>query len=165
MALFLLAFSSSARTAPSIDTRALFVQHSMTQFSQSRPLRRAPRATLRQPIPASISLENGRQLYAKIHQLSITGGLLELTSCLEERIWVDLKIPAGFDIVQLTAEMMFPMRGAAGYLQPFRVTRISPQELYRLDKEVTELLKQKVASRVADHGANFRPPRYYLESF
>ncbi len=137
----------------------------MTQFSQSRPLRRAPRATLRQPIPATISLQNGRQLYAKVNQLSITGGLLELNPCLEERVWVELKIPAGFDIVQLTAEMMFPMRGASGYLQPFRITRISPEELYKLDNEVTELLKQKVASKLADHGANFRPPRYYLESF
>jgi len=137
----------------------------MTQFFQSRPLRRAPRATLRQPIPVTISLENGRQLYAKVTQLSMTGGLLELASCLEERIWVELKIPAGFDIVQLTAEMMFPMRGATGFLQPFRITGISPEELCKLDKEVTELLKQKVASKVADHAANFRPPRYYLESF
>jgi hypothetical protein len=137
----------------------------MSQFSQSHPQRRAPRANLRETIPVTIQLENGRQLSAKLHQLSITGGLLELTTCLEERIWVGLTLPLGFSIVRLTAEMMFPMRGATGYMQPFRITRIETEDLHKLDKEITGLLKQNVAPATRGHGAGFRPPHFYLESF
>jgi hypothetical protein len=137
----------------------------MTQFSQSHPQRRAPRANLRETVPVTLQLENGRQLPAKLHQLSITGGLLELSVCLEERVWVGLTIPLGFSVVHLTAEMMFPMRGVTGYLQPFRITRIPSEELYKLDKEISELLKQSVAPATRGHGSGFRPPHFYLESF
>jgi hypothetical protein len=140
-------------------------EHCMSQFSQSHPQRRAPRANLRETIPVTIQLENGRQLSAKLHQLSITGGLIEVATCLEERIWVELTLPLGFSIVHLTAEMMFPMRGANGYMQPFRITRIETEDLHKLDKEVAELLKQNVAPATRGHGAGFRPPHFYLESF
>ena len=136
----------------------------MTQFSQARPPRRAPRVSLRGTICATIQLENGRQLSAKLHQLSITGGLLELPSYVEERAWVGLTIPVGFNVVHLTAEMMFPMRAATGYLQPFRITGIRPDARQKLEQEINELLKQSIARSNTGHGSGFRPPHYYLES-
>jgi hypothetical protein len=135
----------------------------MSQFRQTRPSRRAPRVSLRQPIPIVIQLENGRQLSAKLHQLSITGGLFELPTCLEERIWVGLTIPLGFSVVHLTGEMMFPMRFSTGYRQPFRITRIREEDLHALDKEITALLNQ--AATAPTHNLSIRPPRYHLESF
>jgi hypothetical protein len=111
-----------------------------------------------------LQLENGRKLPAKLHQLSLTGGLLEVPSYLEERSWVDLTFQLGFNSLHFTAEMMFPMRGATGYLQPYRIARIQPEELHKLDKEVADLLKQRVAPSAAGHGPGFRPPHYYLES-
>jgi hypothetical protein len=137
----------------------------MSQFSQSHQQRRAPRANLRETIPVNIQLENGRQISAKLHQVSITGGLLELPTCLEERLWVKLTLPLGFNVVHFTAEMMFPMRGATGYTQPFRITRIETEDLHKLDTEITDLLKQNVAPATRGHGAGFRPPHFYLESF
>lgn len=136
----------------------------MSQFSQSRQVRRAPRINLRGAITVTIQLENGRQLSARLHQLSITGGLLELATCLEERTWVGLTMQLGSGVVYPTAEMLFPMRSAAGYLQPFRITRIREQELHLLDREVTTLRKQTLAPANPGHVPGFRPPHYYLES-
>jgi hypothetical protein len=112
---------------------------------------------------AVIRLENGRQLPAKLRQLSITGGLLDLATYLEERAWVDLTIYLSSGAVRTTAEMMFPMRGGVGYLQPFRFTRMGAEELHALDREVTKLLQQSVRSITGESG--LRAPRYYLESW
>jgi hypothetical protein len=136
----------------------------MSQFSQSRQLRRAPRANLRTPVSATVHLENGRQIFAKLHRLSITGGLLELGACVEERVWVNLTIFLNSGPVRPTAEMMFPMRGGDSYLQPFRITRLRAEELHLLDREVTELRKLSFAPNASGHGIGFRPPNYYLES-
>jgi len=110
-----------------------------------------------------IRLENGRQIPATLRQLSITGGLLDLAIFLEERAWVDLTIYLSSGGVRGTAEVMFPMRGGVGYLQPFRFTSLSAEELHALDQEVTGLLKQSVTSKTGDSGV--RAPRYYLESW
>ena len=135
----------------------------MTHFFQRRPPRRAPRVSLNGTISAVIRLENGRQIPATLRQLSITGGLLDLAIFLEERAWVDLTIYLSSGGVRGTAEVMFPMRGGVGYLQPFRFTSLSAEELHALDQEVTGLLKQSVTSKTGDTGV--RAPRYYLESW
>jgi len=135
----------------------------MTHFLQRRPSRRAPRVSLHGTISAVIRLENGRQFPATLRQLSITGGLLDFATYLEERTWVDLTIYLSSGAVRSTAEMMFPMRGGVGYLQPFRFTSLGQEELHALDREVTELLKQTVTSKTGDSG--LRAPRYYLESW
>jgi hypothetical protein len=135
----------------------------MTHFLQRRPPRRAPRVSLRDSISAVIRLENGRQLRAKLRQLSITGGLLDLASCLEERSWVDLTIYLSSGPVRTTAEMMFPMRADGIYLQPFRFTSMGEEELHALDREVTGLLQQSVRSQTGE--SRLRAPRYYLESW
>ena len=135
----------------------------MTHFFQRRPPRRAPRVSLRGTISAVIRLENGRQLPAKLRQLSITGGLLDLAVYLEERAWVDLTIYLSSGAVRATAEMMFPMRGGVGYLQPFRLTSLGAEELHALDREVSRLLKESIAPKTGESGTP--GPRYYLESW
>jgi hypothetical protein len=110
-----------------------------------------------------IRLENGRQVRAKLRQLSITGGLLDLASCLEERSWMDLTIYLSSGPVRTTAEMMFPMRADGIYLQPFRFTSVGEEELHALDREITGLLQQSVGSKTGEPGP--RAPRYYLESW
>ena len=134
----------------------------MTYFMQRQPPRRAPRARVRGTISAVIRLENGRPLPAKLQQLSITGGLLDLAAYLEERTWVDITIYLSSGPVRTTAEIMFPMLGAVSYLQPFLFTGLGEAELHAVDTEVTALL-QSVASGTGDTG--LRAPRYYLESW
>lgn len=135
----------------------------MTNFVQRRPPRRAPRVSLRGTISAVIRLENGRQLTAKLQQLSITGGLLDLPNYLEERAWVDLTFYLSSGAVRTTAEMMFPMRGGVGYLQPFRFTDMGAEQLHAIDQEVTALLQQSLTSKNGE--SSLRAPRYYLESW
>ena len=136
----------------------------MTDSCQLRPARRAPRVRLRGSISAIIQLENGRQLPAALHQLSLTGGLLEVANYLEERTPVSLAIPIGSSVVRPQAEMLFPMWGAYGYLQPFRFTNLWAEERQVLEMEITKLLKQTVARSTVGRGSGLQPPHFYLES-
>lgn len=107
------------------------------------PLRpRAPRVTMPECVFATIHLENKRQIAAKLRRVSLTGGLLDLAVFMEERLAVGLTLPIGTGIVQARAELLFPMRGPTGYLQPFRFTSIREEQLHILDREIAVLLKQ-----------------------
>lgn len=90
---------------------------------------------------------------------------MEVANCLEERLWVGLTIYLPSGAVHPTVEMMFPMHGGESYLQPFRIVRISPEELHTLDAEITHQLERSIAASNPAHGPGFRPPRFYLESF
>ena len=136
----------------------------MSQFFQRRPPRRAPRASIHGAMMVVLRLENGRQLSCKLQQLSITGGLLDISNYVEERSWVDLAIYLSSGQVRATAEMMFPMRGGAGYLQPFRFTNLGTDELHAIDHEVSEVIKQSIASATRQ-GLIVRSPRFHLESW
>jgi len=139
------------------------VEHPSTR-SPLRTRQRAPRVALHGSVSASIQLENGRKLPARLHQLSITGGLLEVHSYLDERIRITLTIPfASGTVISPKAEMLFPMRGGVGFLQPFRITRMTGDELQLLDREITGLLKNSLAPARPGHPRDVRPP--YLESF
>ncbi len=108
-------------------------------------------------------MENGRQVRAKLRQLSISGGLLDLATCMEERAWAELTIYLSSGAVRTTAEMLFPMRREGTFLQPFRFTSVGADELCALDREVTGLLQQSVRSKSGEPG--LRAPRYYLETW
>jgi hypothetical protein len=136
-------------------------------MSPSFPIRRKIRATrisLQGRIVVTIELENGRFLTGKLQQLSVTGGLLEVPMYVEERSKVGLALPIGATTLRPQAEMLFPMWGALGYLQPFRLTRLWAEERLILETEINEVLKQSVARSSTGHGDAFRPPRLYLES-
>ncbi|HEY3973199.1 MAG TPA: hypothetical protein VGM18_09360 [Candidatus Sulfotelmatobacter sp.] len=139
----------------------------MPHFPQPQLSTRAPRVNLRGRISAIIQLENGRQVQAKLHQLSVTGGLLELPAYLDERCKVDLTIAVGLSIVRPQAQMLFPMCvkmcGAHGYLQPFRFTRLWAEERHMLDLEITQLLKQTMARSIAGLPSGPVPSRFKLE--
>ena len=137
----------------------------MTPSSHPRRLKRAPRANFRGSVAAILQLENRRKISAKVHQLSITGGLIEVSSFLDERTKVVLTIPFASGTAYPKAEMMFPMRGGAyGYLQPFRFTKVSGEDLILLDREITEFLKQSL-SPFGARGLSFRPPDFQMNRF
>ncbi len=132
----------------------------------SRPHQtRAPRLSLQGIVSASIHLENGRQLSGKLRTLSVTGGLLDLAASLDERTNISLIFRFGPGVLQSKAQLLFPMRGGMGYLQPFRFTSLGVKERQTLETEITEQLKQAVARERTAHGRGFRPPHFYLESF
>lgn len=136
----------------------------MSQFFQRQPPRRAPRANVRGAISAVVRLENGRQLFGALQQLSITGGLIGLSNYVEERSWVSVTIYLESGAVRTTAEMMFPMCGASGYLQPFRFTDLSEDALHAIDQQVTAVIQQSLAAKPGQTPV-VRSPRFYLESW
>jgi hypothetical protein len=137
----------------------------MTHASRMRPGTRAPRVSVQGRIMAVLQLENGRRIPAKLQKFSVTGGLLELSTYLEERAKVKISIPVGAIMVRPEAEMLFPMCAVKGYLQPFRFTGLWAEERQILETEIRELLKQSPARPTADAGVAGRPNPFYLDSF
>lgn len=136
----------------------------MGQPSQTRPTR-APRVNLRGTVSVLVQLESLRRVPAKLHQLSVTGGMLELAMYLDERAKVGLTFPISSSTLHPKAEMLFPMRAANSYLQPFRFTSLWAAERDLLEREITGLLNQPAAPAGGSHGPRPRPPRLDLESF
>jgi len=135
----------------------------MIYSPRMRPGTRAPRVSLQGRISVIVRLENGRQFTAKLHQLSVTGGLMEIATYLEERSKVGLTIPISGSMVRPDADVLFPMWSAGGYLQPFRFTRFWAEERQMLEAEISERLRQTVARSTPGYG--FRTRGFYLETF
>jgi hypothetical protein len=135
----------------------------MADFPQQRRKIRAPRVNLWGAVSATIQLENGRQLWGKTLRISITGGLLELATCLHEGVNVSLTVHLGPRTVRGKAAMLFPMCATQGYLQPFRFTDLRNEECLALQNEIGELLKQAKPFASGQRGFGFRPQNF-LES-
>ena len=123
---------------------------------------RAPRVHLRGTVSVILQLENHRQFTGKLHQLSVNGGLLELTNCLDERSKVVLAFQIGTGLLQGKAELLFPMRGGMGFMQPFRFTSLAAGTRQTLDREIARLQPQTPGS---SHVLGSRPPDSLLDSF
>ena len=141
----------------------VIVEVVMSNFPHPRRKIRAPRVNLWGTASATIQLENGRQLWAKMHRISITGGLLEVATCLDEGVSVNLTVHLGERRVRGKAAMLFPMWATQGYLQPFRFTDLRDEECLGLQAEIGELLKQDRLSAPVRRSSGFRP-RHFLES-
>lgn len=134
--------------------------------SPQLPLRqRAPRVNLRGRMSAIVKLENGRNIPAKLHQLSVTGGLMEIPSYVHERTRVSLTLEVGLSIVRANAEMLFPMWGSIGFMQPFRFTEVPVDEAQVLARGIANLLGESTIRGAVDQGMGYRQPRFFLESF
>lgn len=83
---------------------------------QVRPFR----VKLRGSVLILIRLPNQRQVRGKLHQLSTTGGLMNVEKPLDEKLKVELIFHLGETTIRERAEIMFPMWATQGWLQPFR---------------------------------------------
>jgi hypothetical protein len=135
----------------------------MPHFPHLRRKIRAPRVNLWGTASATIQLENGRHLWAKTLRISITGGLLELPTYLDEGVSVNLTVRMESRLVRGKATMLFPMWATQGYLQPFRFTDLHEQECRVLETEIQKLLKQTSASAPQRGRLGLSRPRF-LES-
>jgi hypothetical protein len=89
---------------------------------------------------ALVRLENGREISTRLHQLSITGGLLHFPTPLDEGIKVELIFHLGSTAVQGRVQMLFPMWATSGVLQPFRFTDLAEQDRKSLESDLHSLL-------------------------
>jgi hypothetical protein len=137
----------------------------MANLRTTRTFTRAPRVALRGSVPAGIQLENGRQFTVRLHQLSLTGGLLELATYIDERSGIAMAFAFGSMNVHANAELLFPMRGGLGYMQPFRFTGFGVGVRPTLEVEITKMLRQVMAAAKPRQGLPDRSPRFSLDSF
>jgi hypothetical protein len=112
----------------------------MCKAATSKAVVRAPRVKLAGTVLVLARLENGRQTRGKLHQLSITGGLLHLEKPLDEGIKVEVIFHVGNCTVRAKARMLFPMWATQGCLQPFEFAELSDQERSSLETDLRKFL-------------------------
>jgi len=113
----------------------------MAGIASTRRGQRGARVKLGGAILALVLLENGRQICARVSQLSTNGGLLSLESPLDESIGVTVLFHLGVTSVRSRAQMMFPMWATQGCLQPFRFLELSEESHNGLSRELESLVR------------------------
>jgi hypothetical protein len=76
----------------------------------------------------------------KLHQISTTGGLLNVERPLDEKLRLELIFHLGETTIRETVEMMFPMWATQGWLQPFRFVDLPEAKRKILDANLRSLL-------------------------
>jgi hypothetical protein len=112
----------------------------MPHSKQAIDERRAPRVKLAGIILAMVRLENGREIRARLHQLSFTGGLLHLDAPLDEGIKADVMFHVGGSTIRSKAAMRFPMWATQGCLQPFEFTDLGEDDRLKLKADLEKFL-------------------------
>ena len=112
----------------------------MPHSKQASDARRAPRVKLAGTILALVRLESGRQVRARLHQLSFTGGLLHLDKPLDEGIKAEVMFHVGGNTIRGKAAMLFPMWATAGCLQPFEFADLAEEDRRKLEIDLQQLL-------------------------
>jgi len=113
----------------------------MASTASIRKGQRGARVKLGGSVLAIVLLENGRQVRARLSQLSINGGLLSLENPLDESIAVTVVFHLGVTTVRNRARMMFPMWATQGCLQPFRFHELSDEARGALARELESLVR------------------------
>lgn len=110
--------------------------------AKPKPVPERPvRVKLRGSVLTIIRLPNQRQLRGKLHQLSITGGLMNVDKPLDEKLKVELIFRVGDATIREKAEMLFPMWATQGWLQPFRFVELPEQSRDALEKGLHSFLQ------------------------
>lgn len=78
-----------------------------------------------------------------MHQLSTTGGLVNVEQPLDEKLQVELIFQLGDATIREKAEMMFPMWATQGWLQPFRFVEL-PEENKKILETNLHLFIQRI---------------------
>jgi hypothetical protein len=112
----------------------------MPHSKQANDERRAPRVKLAGTILALVRLENGRQIRARLHQLSFTGGLLHLDAPLDEGIKAEVMFHIGGSTIRSKAAMLFPMWATQGCLQPFEFADLGEDDRLKLKAALERFL-------------------------
>ena len=112
----------------------------MPRSKRADKARRAPRVKLAGTILALLRLDNGREVRARLHQLSFTGGLLHLEKPLDEGIKVEVMFHIGESTIRSKGVMLFPMWATQGCLQPFEFSNLEEADRQKLECDLQKLL-------------------------
>jgi len=108
-----------------------------TSVHKQRPFR----VKLRGSVLIIIRLPNQRQIRAKLHQLSTSGGLMHLEKPLDEKLKVELIFHLGETTIRERAEIMFPMWATQGWLQPFRFFELPETSKHALETSLLSFVQ------------------------
>jgi hypothetical protein len=104
------------------------------------------RVKLRGSVLALMRLPNRREVRGKLHQLSPTGGLLNVEKPLDEKLEVELVFHLGETTIREKAEIMFPMWATQGWLQPFRFIALPEASKRALQTTLLSFVQRPPAS-------------------
>jgi hypothetical protein len=107
----------------------------------TQPRQRSSRVKLGGSVLAVVLLENGRQVRARMNQLSVNGGLLSLEHPLDEGIKVTMLFHLGTTSIRTRAEMLFPIWATKGCFQPFRFMELPEWDRNKLARELEALVR------------------------
>ena len=106
--------------------------HFNSQFRQHR-------VKLLGSVLAIVQVNNERLVRARMHQLSLSGGVLQIPDALEESANVRLIFQLGSSTMRTEAQMLCPMWSTRAYLQPFRFTALGVEDRERLRRDLEKL--------------------------
>jgi hypothetical protein len=129
----------------------------MAKLAQSKATARAPRVKLGGKVLSLLLLENGRQLRARLHQVSTSGGLLHVNEPLDEGIKVELAFHVGKTTVRGKARLFFPMWATQGCLQPFAFDHLAEEDVKKLQSDLQKLLEASTLRSSASESSETSP--------
>jgi hypothetical protein len=124
----------------------VIVVEDMARAATARTGKRPPRVKLGGTVLAIIRLENGKQVRSRLHQLSTSGGVLQLENPLDEKIRVEVIFHVGSSTVRSQAVTLFPMWATKGCLQPFGFCDLPEKDRLSLQADLQQFLDQASSS-------------------
>ena len=106
-----------------------------------------------------LGLANGQHVRGALHQVSATGGLLQLTEPLENSAPVEILFHLGSATVRARAAMLFPIWATQGCLQPFRFTEMAEDVRRHLESDVKRLLHGQISVDETSGAGEIREPQ------
>jgi hypothetical protein len=112
------------------------------KLAVSRSIRppRAFRVKIRGSVLTLLQLPNRRLVRGKLHQVSTTGGLLNVDQPLDEKLQLDLIFHLKESTIRERVEMLFPMWATQGWLQPFRFVNLPEASKEILESSLRALI-------------------------
>lgn len=100
------------------------------------PQQRAPRVKLAGSILVVLQLADQSQVRARLSQLSVNGGVLQLPEPLAPELPLEVMFHIGSTTVRAQAQTISPMWATQGCLQPFRFTNFHPEVRQQLASDL-----------------------------
>jgi hypothetical protein len=117
----------------------------MTYFPQPHPGSRERRLKLSGSIVVAIRSEGTQPVRAKLHELSVTGGLLGVSKAFGHGDFVEVAFQTSMGTIHGMAELLAARReSTSGCLQPFRFVALEDDDHTRLRMALDSLLDRTV---------------------
>jgi len=117
----------------------------MTHFPQPHPQHRATRIQLGDFAPALVKRQDGQRTKAKLHTVSVNGGLLQLANALGEGDLVEVAFQTTSGPVHGMAEMLHPRQiSPNAILQGFRFVALDDADHKALTFTVTSTAERNL---------------------